>query len=87
MRKLSAENLGFSRHIFEAADSSLQLQDFYKRISSPVLSNVTFKYIDNVSEVTKTHFPILFNGSELVISGRTGLLFIVLSQSIYNILL
>lgn len=82
MRKLSSENLGFSRHIFEAADSSLQLQDFYKRISSPVLSNVTFKYIDHVTEVTKTHYPILFNGSELVVTGRTGLLATVYSTYI-----
>ncbi|XP_068904458.1 inter-alpha-trypsin inhibitor heavy chain H4-like isoform X3 [Tenebrio molitor] len=72
LRKLSSQNLGFSRHIYEAADASLQLQDFYKQISSPLLSDINFKYVDGVSDVTKTHYPILFNGSELVVAGRTS---------------
>ncbi|XP_068904451.1 inter-alpha-trypsin inhibitor heavy chain H4-like isoform X4 [Tenebrio molitor] len=72
LRKLSSQNLGFSRHIYEAADASLQLQDFYKQISSPLLSDINFKYVDGVSDVTKTHYPILFNGSELIVAGRTS---------------
>ncbi|RZC37142.1 VIT and/or VWA domain containing protein [Asbolus verrucosus] len=72
LQKLSSQNLGFSRHIFEAADASLQLQDFYRKISSPLLSNVTFKYVDGVTDVTKSHYPIFFNGSELVVAGRTN---------------
>ncbi|KAJ3655071.1 hypothetical protein Zmor_014214 [Zophobas morio] len=72
LKKLSSKNLGFSRHIYEAADASLQLQDFYRSISSPLMSNITFKYVDGASEVTKTHYPILFKGSELVVAGRTG---------------
>ncbi|RZB40963.1 VWA domain containing protein [Asbolus verrucosus] len=71
LRKLSSQNLGFSRHIYGAADASLQLQDFYRKISSPLLSNVTFKYVDGVTDVTKSYHPILFNGSELVVAGRT----------------
>ncbi|KAG5867691.1 Inter-alpha-trypsin inhibitor heavy chain H4, partial [Gonioctena quinquepunctata] len=69
LQKLSLKNLAFSKHIYEAADASLQLQQFYKEISSPLLANVTFKYV-NVSEVTKTYFPILFGGSEIVVSGQ-----------------
>ncbi|RZB41582.1 inter-alpha-trypsin inhibitor heavy chain H4, partial [Asbolus verrucosus] len=72
LRKLSSQNLGFSRHIYKAADASLQLQDFYRKISSPLLSNVTFNYIDGVTDVTKRHYPILFRGSELVVAGRTN---------------
>lgn len=67
------KNLGFARHIYEAADASLQLQEFYKQISSPLLSNVTFNYVSNVTEVTKRHFPILFRGSELVVAGAIGM--------------
>ncbi|XP_044266585.1 inter-alpha-trypsin inhibitor heavy chain H4-like isoform X2 [Tribolium madens] len=70
LRKLSSKNLGFSRHIYEASDASLQLQDFYRAISSPLLSNVNFKYVDGVQDVTITHYPILFKGSELVVAGR-----------------
>ena len=70
MRKLSSQNLGFSRHIYEAADASLQLHNFYRTISLPLLSDVTFKYVDEVSDVTEVHYPLLFNGSELVVAGR-----------------
>ncbi|XP_063930131.1 inter-alpha-trypsin inhibitor heavy chain H4-like isoform X2 [Zophobas morio] len=70
LRKLSSQNLGFSRHIYEAADASLQLHNFYRTISLPLLSDVTFKYVDEVSDVTEVHYPLLFNGSELVVAGR-----------------
>ncbi|KAJ8920647.1 hypothetical protein NQ315_004786 [Exocentrus adspersus] len=70
LEKISLKNLGFARHIYEGADASLQLQEFYKQISSPLLSKVTFKYVSNTSEVTKTDFPILFSGSEIVVSGK-----------------
>ncbi|KAJ8931826.1 hypothetical protein NQ314_015222 [Rhamnusium bicolor] len=69
LRKLSLENLGFSRHIYEASDASLQLQAFYKQISSPLLFDITFKYESEVKNVTKTRFPIYFRGSELIVSG------------------
>ncbi|KAJ8913538.1 hypothetical protein NQ315_017089 [Exocentrus adspersus] len=70
LRELSLKNFGFSRHVYEAADASLQLQSFYKEISSPLLSNITFKYEKDVTEVTRCHFPIYFRGCELVVSGR-----------------
>ncbi|KAK9736763.1 Vault protein inter-alpha-trypsin domain [Popillia japonica] len=70
LQKLSLRNNGFSRHIYEAADASLQLQDFYKHISSPVLRNVTFKYVDDIKEVSDTTFPIIFEGSEIVVVGQ-----------------
>jgi len=47
LKKLSLNNTGFARVIYEASDASLQLRNFYKEISSPVLSNVTFQYIDD----------------------------------------
>lgn len=74
LRNLSLKNNGFSRHIYEAADSSLQLQDFYKQISSPLLRNVTFHYMEDAKDVTKTSFPLHFDGKELVISGTIGIL-------------
>lgn len=46
LKKLSLNNAGFARVIYEASDATLQLRNFYKEISSPVLSNVTFKYLD-----------------------------------------
>ncbi|KAJ8947476.1 hypothetical protein NQ318_009779, partial [Aromia moschata] len=70
LRKLSLKNRGFSRHIYEAADASLQIEEFYKQISSPLLNNICFLYWSEVEEVTRRCFPIYFRGSELVVSGR-----------------
>lgn len=39
-------NHGYARKIYEAFDVVLQLRNFYKEISSPMLSNVTFNYMD-----------------------------------------
>ncbi|KAF5288022.1 hypothetical protein FQA39_LY15551 [Lamprigera yunnana] len=72
LQGLSLRNSGFSRHIYEAADASLQLQDFYKQISSPLLSDVTFKYEPAVTSLTETNFPIHFGGSEIVVAGFCG---------------
>ncbi|XP_050055035.1 inter-alpha-trypsin inhibitor heavy chain H4-like isoform X2 [Aphis gossypii] len=73
LKKLSLNNTGFARVIYEASDASLQLRNFYKEISSPVLSNVTFQYIDaqvdNIT-VTKKSFNLLFKETELVVSGK-----------------
>ncbi|XP_030760053.1 inter-alpha-trypsin inhibitor heavy chain H6-like isoform X13 [Sitophilus oryzae] len=73
--KLSLRNQGFTKHIYEAADAAMQLQDFYKEISSPLLSDVNFKYSDEVTNVTRIHFPILFGGGELYTSGLTRNMF------------
>ncbi|CAG9839606.1 unnamed protein product [Diabrotica balteata] len=70
LRKLSLKNLGFARHIYEGADAAIQLQEFYRQISSPLLSNIEFEYTDDVTEVSKKTFPIYFRGSELVVTGR-----------------
>ena len=72
LQKLALRNSGFSRHIYEAADASLQLQGFYRQISSPLLADVTFKYEPTVTSLTKTEFPIHFGGSEIVVAGFCG---------------
>ncbi|KAL3280737.1 hypothetical protein HHI36_003973 [Cryptolaemus montrouzieri] len=71
LMKLSLKNHGFSKHIYEAADANLQLEAFYKYISSPLLNKVNFQYSSEaVSKLTKTVFPILFDGAELVVAGN-----------------
>ncbi|XP_039291480.1 inter-alpha-trypsin inhibitor heavy chain H3 [Nilaparvata lugens] len=44
LKKLSKANHGFARNIYEGSDATLQLNNFYKEISSPLLANVTFIY-------------------------------------------
>ena len=45
LKKLSLRNSGFARKIYEASDTALQLTDFYRQVASPLLANVTFKYL------------------------------------------
>lgn len=73
LQTLSLKNKAFSRHIYESADASLQLEDFYHHISSPLLTNVKFKYTSDssVSNLTRTEFPVIFGGTEVVITGKT----------------
>ncbi|RZF39064.1 hypothetical protein LSTR_LSTR006601 [Laodelphax striatellus] len=73
LKKLSKANHGFARNIYEGSDATLQLNNFYKEISSPLLANVTFTYptgdVDN-STITDRSFPIYFDGGELVVLGK-----------------
>uniref|UniRef100_A0A6P7FMS6 Inter-alpha-trypsin inhibitor heavy chain H3-like n=1 Tax=Diabrotica virgifera virgifera TaxID=50390 RepID=A0A6P7FMS6_DIAVI len=51
-------------------NSSIYIQNFYKTISVPLLTNVGVKNLPTSAEVTQINFPIFFNGSELVIAGK-----------------
>ncbi|XP_069689636.1 inter-alpha-trypsin inhibitor heavy chain H4-like [Periplaneta americana] len=73
LKKLSLRNTGFARKIYEASDTALQLRDFYRQVSSPLLANVTFKYNEGQVEensLTTQSFRRLFFGSELVVAGH-----------------
>ncbi|MEQ2229645.1 hypothetical protein ILYODFUR_020915 [Ilyodon furcidens] len=68
---MSKQNKGLARRIYEASDAALQLQGFYDEVSSPLLLEVDLQYPNNaVDYVTTSHFPQLFNGSEIVVAGR-----------------
>ena len=72
LRLLSVQNFGFARKIYTAADASLQLEGFYQEVSSPILSNVTFDYLDsNLVEdsLTETAFHTFYQGGEMVVAG------------------
>ncbi|KAL0281326.1 UNVERIFIED_CONTAM: hypothetical protein PYX00_002347 [Menopon gallinae] len=73
LKRVSLLTNGFARQIYEAADTSLQLRNFYKQISSPELSKVKFVYPpEQVQDetITKVNFANFFGGSELVVSGK-----------------
>jgi len=72
LKKLSIQNSGFARKIYAASDASLQLEGFYKEISSPMLSNVHFDYLDSAlltQSVTETVFHTFYEGGEMVVAG------------------
>ncbi|CAB3366708.1 Hypothetical predicted protein [Cloeon dipterum] len=73
LRRMALQNYGFSRRIYESSDTAIQLQSFFQEITSPLLKNVTFTYLDNkvnFSSLTLREFPILFSGSEVVVAGK-----------------
>ncbi|XP_069065458.1 inter-alpha-trypsin inhibitor heavy chain H6 isoform X2 [Pleurodeles waltl] len=71
MRRLSLDNRGVARRIYEDADATLQLKGFYDEIASPLLYDIELAYLGNsVQDVTQTLFPNYFAGSELVVAGK-----------------
>ncbi|XP_023954995.2 inter-alpha-trypsin inhibitor heavy chain H4 isoform X2 [Bicyclus anynana] len=73
LRKLSLRNDGFMRHIYEAADAALQLRDFYRQVSSPLLSDVKFVYPrSQIKEgsLSRSQFRTINDGSEVAVVGK-----------------
>ncbi|XP_061166903.1 inter-alpha-trypsin inhibitor heavy chain H4-like [Saccostrea echinata] len=73
VKKIAAKNNGFARKIYEDADAALQIAEFYKEISTVLMKNVSFNYVDGTlydSTVTDTRFNTYFKGSEMVVAGK-----------------
>ena len=73
LQKLSLQNHGFARKIYEGGDAASQLEGFYYEVASPLLSGVNFTYVGNsVDEesLTETSFHTFYKGSEMVVAGR-----------------
>ncbi|NWW79720.1 ITIH4 inhibitor, partial [Climacteris rufus] len=74
LEKMALSNGGIARRIYEDADAALQLQGFYRVVATPVLMNIEMQYPANaVEELTKNTYTTLFEGSEIVVTGRTTL--------------
>ena len=69
-KKVSTQNRGFARKIYEASDTTLQLEGFFNEIASPILSDVSFTYEGQVTDVTETKTPNFFNGTEWCTVGK-----------------
>ncbi|XP_041429103.1 inter-alpha-trypsin inhibitor heavy chain H6 [Xenopus laevis] len=71
MKRLSLENRGIARRIYEYSDATLQLKGFYDEIASPLLFDIELNYLEETAQnVTQTLFPNYFEGSELVVAGK-----------------
>jgi len=73
LKKISQSNNGIAKRIYEGADAALQLENFFIKISNPVLSNVKFDYVG--AKVDEENFSnrqlgTLFQGSEYIIVGQ-----------------
>lgn len=51
LKKLSLNNSGFARVIYEGSDASFQLRNFYREISCLIMSNIMFKYVDTQVQI------------------------------------
>ncbi|ESO91278.1 hypothetical protein LOTGIDRAFT_105230, partial [Lottia gigantea] len=73
MKKIAVQNEGFARRIYEEADSALQIQGFYDEVSTSMVTDLDFDYLDESVDrdtITSRKFSNYFNGSELLVAGR-----------------
>uniref|UniRef100_A0A672QPU5 Inter-alpha-trypsin inhibitor heavy chain H3-like n=1 Tax=Sinocyclocheilus grahami TaxID=75366 RepID=A0A672QPU5_SINGR len=69
LKKLSLENNGVGRRIYEDSDADLQLQGFYEEVAVPLLTDVHLNY-QGVANLTQSTFNQYYNGSEIVVAGQ-----------------
>lgn len=73
LKKMANQNDGFGRKIYEDSDAALQITGFYDEISTVLLKDVSFTYLDREVEkdtLTNVKFNTYFKGSELIVAGR-----------------
>ncbi|XP_042307930.1 inter-alpha-trypsin inhibitor heavy chain H3-like [Sceloporus undulatus] len=71
LERLSKENNGLARRIYEDSDAALQLQGFYDEVANPLLTEIALEYPENViSDLTQNNFKHYYDGSEIVVAGR-----------------
>ncbi|ESO87139.1 hypothetical protein LOTGIDRAFT_107242 [Lottia gigantea] len=74
LKSLAYENGGFARRIYDEDDAANQIEHFYQEVKDPVLQNVVVSYDSDAVDLqstTKKSFYQYFEGSEIVIAGKT----------------
>ncbi|XP_037345850.2 inter-alpha-trypsin inhibitor heavy chain H4-like isoform X3 [Pungitius pungitius] len=69
LEKMSLQNNGVARRIYEDSDADLQLTGFYNEVATPLLTDVTMIYSGGAN-LTQTNFSQYYNGSEIVVAGQ-----------------
>ncbi|TDH14051.1 hypothetical protein EPR50_G00039130 [Perca flavescens] len=69
LEKMSLQNNGVARRIYEDSDANLQLKGFYDEVATPLLTDVTMIY-NGGTNLTQTNFSQYYNGSEIVVAGQ-----------------
>nr|XP_057921447.1 inter-alpha-trypsin inhibitor heavy chain H3-like isoform X3 [Doryrhamphus excisus] len=69
LERMSLQNNGVARRIYEDSDADLQLKGFYDEVANPLLTNVTMTY-EGSANLTQTTFSQYYNGSEIVVAGQ-----------------
>ncbi|XP_053172371.1 inter-alpha-trypsin inhibitor heavy chain H3-like isoform X6 [Scomber japonicus] len=69
LEKMSLQNNGAARRIYQDSDADLQLTGFYEEVATPLLTDVTMIYTGGTN-LTQTNFSQYYNGSEIVVAGQ-----------------
>ncbi|KAI3370063.1 hypothetical protein L3Q82_024852 [Scortum barcoo] len=69
LEKMSLQNNGAARRIYEDSDADLQLKGFYEEVATPLLTDVIMIYM-GATNLTQTNFSQYYNGSEIVVAGQ-----------------
>merc|ERR1719167_434287 len=72
IKDISLRSNAFSKKIYEGSDAALQLEDFFDQISSPLLSDLKFKYVGGFAQNSSsdTSLKTFFRGGEFIIVGK-----------------
>lgn len=73
LKEVATENGGFSRKIYIAADSQLQIEGLYGEITNILLKDIEITYLDesiDFQSLSPTNFSSYFKGSEIVTTGQ-----------------
>ncbi|XP_038628594.1 inter-alpha-trypsin inhibitor heavy chain H3-like [Tachyglossus aculeatus] len=71
LEKMSLENNGVARRIYQENDAADQLQGFYDEVANPLLVDVELQYPQNsISALTQNKFKQYYDGSEIVVAGQ-----------------
>merc|ERR1712038_1993461 len=75
IKDISTDNQAFARKIFESSDATIQLENFYAEISSPLLKDISFTYVgDDRLETAENVLPgaTFHKGSEVISVVKMG---------------
>merc|ERR1712038_1124684 len=75
IKDISTDNHAFARKIFESSDATIQLENFYAEISSPLLKHLSFTYVgDGGLETAENVLPgaTFHKGSEVISVVKMG---------------
>eukprot|EP00029_Vermamoeba_vermiformis_P002580 TRINITY_DN12959_c0_g1_i1.p1 TRINITY_DN12959_c0_g1~~TRINITY_DN12959_c0_g1_i1.p1 ORF type:complete len:644 (-),score=135.30 TRINITY_DN12959_c0_g1_i1:10-1941(-) len=72
LRSIAAENNGLDRRIIDDSSAQSQLESFFAEVNKPIMSSVLIEYKpeDSTTNVTQNAFKYLFEGSEIIVTGR-----------------
>ncbi|XP_049616302.1 inter-alpha-trypsin inhibitor heavy chain H5 [Syngnathus scovelli] len=71
LERMALENCGATKRIRQGDDAGAMLRSFYEEMATPLLSHVRMDYV-SADGVTRRLYANYFNGSELVVAGKSG---------------